>query len=573
MPNQQNPILRKEFSPLREQMLPTIQRLMKRNSITGISLALVDGAEIAWAEGFGYADKESGVPATQETIYKIGSITKLFTAAAAMQMVEEGKIDLDRPVRSYLPGFSIHNHSTEAGPITVRSLMTHHSGLPADNLHGFYAAHIENRPEPYQSVLGYLKHTYAAYPPETLFSYSNLGLDVLGAILERVAGERYEDYLEENILEPLRMDCSFVWPEPPTQAGLSKGYHRGKGIWEPMLRDIPAGGLHSTAVDMAHFIAMALGQGVYRGARILQKETLESMWEQQNSAVPLDFNFSIGLNWILSRPALAYAGKVCWHDGGTQHFHSQLVLLPDQNLGVVVLSNSDTAGEAAFHLADEVLQQAVQLRKGLQPPAMPAHPLARGSAGRPGDLEGFVGEYPTIGLGMLTLKTGPQGAALVLKGQALKLIPQRDGWYRPRFHLFGLLPLPLKQLETLRVHFDHIGGEQVLAIEQQGLQTAIAKRYTRQPVPPELLAAAGTYRNINPDDLMLKNLQLKAAGDLLWVEGSVYKMGNTSIYLHPVSADQALTLGLGRRGNETVFFRQENGKRTMELMGMVFEKE
>ena len=109
---------------------------MKANRIIGLSIALVDDQSVVWEQGFGFADKEKKLPATPETIYRLGSISKLFTATAAMQLADQGKLDIDKPVEVYLPEFSIKSRFTDAHAITPRNIMTHHSGLPRDYLKG-----------------------------------------------------------------------------------------------------------------------------------------------------------------------------------------------------------------------------------------------------------------------------------------------------------------------------------------------------------------------------------------------------------------------------------------------------
>ena len=109
---------------------------MSKHDVTGLSIALVDDQQVIWARGFGFADKERNLPAAAETVYRVGSISKRFTATAAMQLAERGKLDIDRPLATYLPGFSIKSRFPEAGSITPRTLMTHHAGLPSDRLKG-----------------------------------------------------------------------------------------------------------------------------------------------------------------------------------------------------------------------------------------------------------------------------------------------------------------------------------------------------------------------------------------------------------------------------------------------------
>jgi len=127
-----------EFSAL-------VRHEMKKRDVTGLSIALVDDQRVVWAEGFGYADKDGSVPASPETVYRAGSISKLFTATAAMQLAERGRLGIDRPLGDYLPGFSIRTRFTDAAPVTPRSIMAHHSGLPSDYLKGMWT----RNPEPF----------------------------------------------------------------------------------------------------------------------------------------------------------------------------------------------------------------------------------------------------------------------------------------------------------------------------------------------------------------------------------------------------------------------------------------
>lgn len=121
-----------DYSSITGELSRLIQSVVEESGITGLSVALVDDQEMVWAEGFGHADKENGVKATPQTIYGVASISKLFTATAIMQLAESGEIDIDQPLQTYLPEFSINSRFTGPGPITLRNVMTHHSGLPSD---------------------------------------------------------------------------------------------------------------------------------------------------------------------------------------------------------------------------------------------------------------------------------------------------------------------------------------------------------------------------------------------------------------------------------------------------------
>lgn len=150
-----------------------IEREIKAAKIPAVSVALVDGGKTVWAQGFGYADKKRKIPATPDTVFRVASVSKLFTATLAMQLAEQGKLHIDRPVQTYIPEFSIINRFAGSAPITPRNLMSHHSGLPDNKLSG-------TQPEPLSAVVPYLKTQYLLYPPDSGFRYSNLGYNLLG---------------------------------------------------------------------------------------------------------------------------------------------------------------------------------------------------------------------------------------------------------------------------------------------------------------------------------------------------------------------------------------------------------
>ncbi len=177
---------------------------MAKNKVTGLSVALVDDKGLIWAQGFGYADKENNIPATPQTVYRVASISKIFTATAIMQLAEQGRINVDEPLTTYLPEFSIKTRFPGGGRITPRNLMTHHSGLPAN----FYKGIFSSNPEHFTKVIKEIKDEYLAYPPDYVYSYSNLGVTLLGGVIERVSGKDYASYMDESILGPIGMDNS-----------------------------------------------------------------------------------------------------------------------------------------------------------------------------------------------------------------------------------------------------------------------------------------------------------------------------------------------------------------------------
>ena len=152
------------YSYMKEYLSWMIPRQMAANHVTGVSIAVVDDQEVVWAEGFGFADKSGNVPAMPETLYEVGSISKLFTVTAAMQLVEQGKVELDQPLSRYLPGFAIKTRYKNS-VITPRTIMTHHSGIPSGRAHGMWT----RNPRAFTELVDLLKSEYAAYPTNFVF--------------------------------------------------------------------------------------------------------------------------------------------------------------------------------------------------------------------------------------------------------------------------------------------------------------------------------------------------------------------------------------------------------------------
>ncbi|MBF0292663.1 MAG: beta-lactamase family protein, partial [Nitrospinae bacterium] len=193
-----------DYSFVKRHISWLIKREADKRGIRGVSVALVDSGETVWAEGFGFADEAGKKPATERTLYRVGSISKLFTMLGVMKLSENGRVNIDGAIADYIPGFSIKTRFADAPPITIRSVLTHHSGLPSDYAKGMWT----DKPERFTSLIGLLKEEYAANPPGLVFSYSNVGFTLLGAVIENASGSRYEDYMDTHLLGPIGMKDS-----------------------------------------------------------------------------------------------------------------------------------------------------------------------------------------------------------------------------------------------------------------------------------------------------------------------------------------------------------------------------
>lgn len=572
-PTRPESVGRGDYVKVTEYVSTLIRHEMKKRDVTGLSIALVDDQRVVWAEGFGYADKAGEVPASPETIYRVGSISKLFTATAAMQLGEQGKMDIDRPLGDYLPGFSIRTRFTDAAPVTPRSIMTHHSGIPSDYLSGMWT----RNPEPFTRVSDRLKDEYAANPPGTVFSYSNLGVTLLGDAIGKVAGRDFVSHVRDEILLPLGMSRSSFSPSADKTPLAAKGYRKGKEAEDPPLRDVPAGGLNTSVLDLSRFARMVFAGGKAGDRQIIKPETLAEMLRPQNVEVPLDLDFRVGLGWMLGGLGdidIRNGGPVAHHAGATLLFHTQMILLPERKLGVVVLANSDTSGRAVNKVATEARTLALEVKTGDRQPEWKKPEEGEGPL--PVEvLQRYEGWYATP-VGAVNVRKSSGGLRADVMNRTLRLIPRPDGSFGLQYRFLGLFPIRIEELDGVGISRSDVAGREILAARMHGREFAIGERMRPVPVPTEWLKRTGEYVIANPgeDAILPEKVRLRAEGGFLFVDYSIPLLfpGMMSFAVAPISDDEAVVRGFGRGMGETVRAVTGNGENMLSYSGYLLRK-
>lgn len=325
---------------------------LERENIAGAVVLVVKDGKVLFAKGYGYSNVEKKTPVSPDsTLFRPGSISKLFTWTAVMQLVQQGKLDLDRDINDYLdfkipPAFG--------KPITLRNLMTHTPG---------FEEAIKDLFMPENKKLVPLKDYLASHIPKRIFppgevpAYSNYGATLAGYIVERVSGKLFNDYVTENIFKPLGMQHStFAQPLPADLKPLmSEGYETGSGKAKPfeVLEPAPAGSLSATATDLSHFMIAHLQDGKYENAQILSPETTRQMHSRQPGFHP-DLN-AMDLGFYEED---RNGHHIIGHGGDTLYFHSDLHLMLDAGVGFFVSYNSAGKGQISprsalwFHFLD-----------------------------------------------------------------------------------------------------------------------------------------------------------------------------------------------------------------------------
>ncbi|MNJ18796.1 putative penicillin-binding protein PbpX [compost metagenome] len=356
------PIRQGDYQAVIEQLRQSIPEQMRKNHVPGLSLALIDGQTLVWAEGFGLADEALQIPVTPATAFRAGSLSTLFTASATLQLVEQQRLNLDAPLSQTLPEFRVrsrfHADARSADrAITLRRLLSHQAGLPSEFLPNLHSA------DPLTHLPQKAGELWLNHPPGMQMAYSNLGFTLLGAAIERSSGQPFETRLQQHLLKPLGMAHSSFIGTSSLQPYRARGYLQGQRSKDPEIRDLPASGLWTTPRDVGQFVQMLFAQGRFDGRQVLNRQSIEQMFRQHNRANGPDVDCPIGLAWYLGPcgdPRIGPQLQQWQHSGSTGDFAAQLSVLPEPKLAVVVMANADTAEALVSDLATQALRLMLQ---------------------------------------------------------------------------------------------------------------------------------------------------------------------------------------------------------------------
>lgn len=352
--------------------------------IPGLVFVLVKDGEVFFAKGYGLADLENKKPVVpSQTLFRVGSISKLFTATAVMQLYERGLIRLDTDVNEYLKHFQLDEEDSK--PVTIANLLTHSAGFRGGAIGSSVRDISSVKPLTEYVPLKIIQQTL---PPGQVINYSNYGYNLVGYLVGEISGVPFAEFIDKNILAPLDMKQSGFGKKPDQIPELAKSYIFREGTYEILLPEYgrcwpaPCGSLIGTATDMAHFMIAHLQDGRYKDNHILNAETAREMHQQQFVNHPQLPGTCYGF--------YEYYGnnlRAIMHDGDISGFSSRLFLLPDHDLGFFVCQNG---GPSAFRmqLTTEFLNRYFPAEEEASPPQPPADFANRS--------ERFVGSYRSV---------------------------------------------------------------------------------------------------------------------------------------------------------------------------------
>lgn len=341
----------------RTQIEAAVSKFMASTHVPGLSVAVVENGQYEWASGFGFADLENNAPASEHTLFRLGSISKPLTAVGAMELSQDGKLDLDAPVQKHCPSFP-----QKSGPITTREVMGHLGGIR------HYKSNSQEDPEigntkhfdnPIQAGIDFFKNDDLVAAPGSHFHYSTQGYTLVGCAMEGASGAKYIDFMQQRVLTPADMEHTQVDNRFAIIPYRTRFYQKTKDgtVENAEFLDssykIPGGGWLSSAEDMARFEAAILND------KLLKRSTRNLMWTPLK---PSDGSKdTYGLGWgVGDEDGL----KVVGHSGGQQGTSTDFLIAPDQRAGVVVLTNMEEINPN--DLAVEILK--ILVRKAASAP-------------------------------------------------------------------------------------------------------------------------------------------------------------------------------------------------------------
>lgn len=463
------------IKPIATQLEKLIDDQIKAGMITGVTVAIVHGDEVVYIKGFGLADKRTKRAAKPDTIYRVGSISKLFTAVGAMQLAEQGKLDIDKPVTDYDPQFSIVNPFNDE-PVTARQLMCHRSSLIRESPIGSY---FDDADPGIEATVRSIRPCVLVYPPNTKNKYSNVGPTVVGLMIEKITGEDFATYQRKHVLGPLGMTSSAWRINDALRGRLSTAYMRRaqedgsfKEFEAPKfeLGTLPAGNLYSTAEDLAKFAICLMANGKLDDGKLVNAGTLKEMFRPQLTSSSNNF----GLGFFAGR---FNRFRTVSHSGAVYGFSSSFVTIPNQKLAVIVLNNDDINMGPVRKISNTALKLLLEATTDADiPDPAPTMKMTKKQ------LAPFAGEFAAETY-WATIEPGDGALIATISGQRNSLRPIGEH----RFEAFGRLAY-----ETF-FEFERDGNGNVTGF------TGFGQTFTRidpaktKPIPDAWQRYLGTY--------------------------------------------------------------------------------
>ena len=556
-----------DYSRVNTYINKLIRHWMEEDDVAGLSIVVVNDNKIIFEKGFGYSNIEREQLATPDTVYRVGAISGVFTASLILKLTELGEIQLDDNIEKYLPELGFQYYDNQKYTITIQNLLTHHAGLPISRFEGSW----REQETDLQPLLAQLNDSYASYPPNTIYAYSNIGYSLLALIVERVTRMSFVEAMRQYVLQPLAMHNTDIRYSKKIQSKLATAYKKDETHKLLFPRDIASLGIYSNAKDMSKLLRMMLESG---DKTVISKASVESMMHAHNANVALDLEKRIGLGVNIDGMKVVNGGPVVWRSGATLGFRARMALLPRHDIAVIALSNDAKSWDAIADITERTLQVMLQAKTGinqdlkdnnknLRLPKTDAHKLS---------------DYYSSFLGYIPIRRDNGTITASLLDWPLNLKPAGQGWYTLEYDLFGFIPIDITWIADLKVRPSLVENKNILIALYKGKQYLVGSHFSFKKPNSIWAKRQGEYRIINHDALLesmeINSGRLSIEEDKLFF---IYELPDWyGLELHlpmqVLSDDLAIVPGLGTALNETVQVKRFGSKEYLEYSGYLLEK-
>ncbi len=549
-----------------------IRNNLKQQRIPGAAVALVHEGRVIFSRCYGYADTGKKVPITEDTYFMVGSLTKSFTALAVLKLIEQGKIDPNIDIKTYLPGFSIRNLYEGEATITVNHLLTHTSGLMID-----YYAHLTGEKKYSNAdLLSQLQNEYLCFMPGSASKYSNIGYRLLGMMIEQVTHEGFESYVDKEVFKLLGMNKSSFHYTEDMALHMSKGHNGDTEITRVDNEDKSASGLFSTLKDMTVFLKFLSSRTIPSTGGINHDAIIDSIIKNANPAIDTFYDskniYSTG--WYLNSYQFQGIHTVLSSSGNINGFSTAMTYLPEERLGIVVLTNSSLGWKANMDIIARGLRGLVDATRGTatRRPDGENEKNINSTA----EYDSLCGRY--VGFGpIVDIFQKKNRLYAKFKGPAALLIPEGDGVFKPvlRILFLDIDVARFTEYESIRFRFgNNRRGDKFLYMEARIGESTFSiplHHYQKGDIPKTYSRYYGTWV-LDENDTYPNILKLYLPSNRLtffekdgWPTIKINTwMGEGQLLLVPLSENLARIAGSG----EIVSINDD----TVNYIGLSFKK-
>lgn len=550
---------------------------MSETEVTGGFLTIVKQDDVLISQAFGSCNRPLSLNCTSKTAFKLGSVSKLFTALGILRLAEKGKLKLTDPATKYLPELKALKKIGNYPDFTIEDMLSHHAGLPSDRFYNFFLNESASPEEIYshfRSLPKDLDGEFLSREPRKIHAYSNLTYSLLGLIIERVDGRDFESFMQNEIFKDLRLESTSYFDsfqvEKVSLAGAKES--------TPKIRDISAGSLSSSSDDMTQILPKFWNQtkpwvsGLY---------TKYGFLDPKNEDIPLDFGQRIGWGLFHLNDPANQKRMIVGHLGDLPPFHAMLIFLPEEEIGIAVAVNNSNKGSSNLLAMTWDILQALPVKKVKNPildTKVSKNQIAKKTKEFPKKIPSGTGLY-SAPFGIYTIKDSPPNLEANFSGSNLTLKKESNFDWKPSFKLFNLIPVTIPALENMRASFYEYEGSEYFLLKsfpEPGSIITLGEKVNPVSLSSAWKMRLGKYRIQRSKGWdMLDSFELTEREGVFILNGTFAILQMKIPYqvlLKPVTDKEVIVAGQGRGLGDVVRVLSENGEIKLSYLGYQLTK-